>query len=253
MNKPKAIKRLLLTAALLGLALAVGCAKPVKVAPPPPPQAKVAPPQVQGWIPHWDRLVIWGARQTRGSIVSNIAQVRQGTVAVLAGRAAGTGFFISAEGHLLTNAHVVRGADNVTLKLAGGRQVPARVLRADDFRDVALLKAWPGSYTPLPLARHTPNQGELVYALSAVSNEVGGATVTRGQIRGQRNEYGKPYLQCDAMVRPGNSGGPLIDASGNVVAITVTSIPIYGAVTGLNFFIPIADALLRLGIDLRLP
>ncbi len=138
----------------------------------------------------------------------------------------GTAFLISAAGHLLTNAHVVQGRNNVHV-FVGGQEVPARVLMRDPANDVALLQADIHG-TPLRLASATTAQrGQEVmavgYPLVTLQGENQKATFGRiNALSGLEDDI--RYLQIDAAVQPGNSGGPLINARGDVVGIVSATI-----------------------------
>lgn len=185
----------------------------------------------------------------RGSFVDNAVLMQTAVVTVRSPDGSGTAFFISRDGYLLTNAHVVGSAQSVVLQDRDGGSAAALVVRLDRARDVALLKVDHSAAQALPLIVRAPQVGEEVYAvgtpLGAFRN-----TVTKGIVSALRSFEGVNYIQADVTVQPGNSGGPLTDASGNVIGITVAAVRDGGA-TGLNFFIPIADALAALSIEVR--
>jgi len=156
---------------------------------------------------------------------------------------AGTGFIIDENGYVVTNEHVVRDADSVTVRLADERELAADVVGRDPKLDLALLKVKNGSH--LPAARlgssETLRIGEHVLA---VGNPFGlGHTVTLGIVSAKARSIGAgPYdefIQTDAAINPGNSGGPLFNWRGEVVGINTAIRP--GA-NSIGFAIPI-DAL----------
>ena len=154
----------------------------------------------------------------------------------------GSGFFTRSDGVLLTNAHVVEGASEVTITLPDGRSFTGKVLGADPLTDVAVVKVV-GSRLPVaPLGDSTKvRPGEWAIA---IGNPLGlDNTVTAGIISAiqRTNAVGEgqrvPYIQTDAAVNPGNSGGPLINDRGQVIGINTAIRQAPGA--GLSFAIPI--------------
>ena len=184
-----------------------------------------------------------------GPITIRIAEVQGGVVTVFAGPGQGSGFFISSDGYVLTNAHVVREAKFVKLKLTTGREILGEVVATNAARDVGLIKTQESGFTPLALGIGELPIGNDVYAVGSPFTERLASTVTRGIVSAYRSEDGMRLIQSDVSVQPGNSGGPLTDASGNVVGITMKGLSVRGAMTGLNFFIPIDDALRSVGIE----
>lgn len=134
----------------------------------------------------------------------------------------GTGFFVSSRGHLITNQHVVKGCSTVDV-FVEGRLSEAQIIDLDESMDLALLKVSEPSRTfPLVLSNSQPQVGESIIALGFPLSQVLGSelkissgivSATSG-IRGNRS-----YVQISAPVQPGNSGGPLLDLSGNVVGV----------------------------------
>lgn len=158
-------------------------------------------------------------------------------------RGTGSGFIISADGRILTNAHVVDGADTVTVTLKDGRSFKGKVLGKDDLTDVAVVKIQADNLPLVALGNSDQLQpGEWAIA---IGNPLGlDNTVTTGIISAtgrSSNLIGAPdkrveYIQTDAAINPGNSGGPLLNARGEVIAMNTAIIQ--GA-QGLGFAIPI--------------
>jgi S1-C subfamily serine protease len=121
------------------------------------------------------------------------------------------------------------------------------VIRSDRGRDVALIKASAPKGTPLPI-RNTPVAlGETVYAIGTPLDDALQNTVTKGIVSGTRLIDGRSFIQSDAPVTHGNSGGPLVDENGAVIGLTDWGVdPTAGS--SLNFFIPIDDALKALDV-----
>lgn len=156
----------------------------------------------------------------------------------------GTGFIISSDGYILTNNHVVNGADEVMVKLSDGREVKGEIKGVDEKVDIALIKI--NEKDPLPFAEFgdsdTIEVGEWVMA---IGNPFGlSHTVTAGIVSAKGRVIGSgPYddfIQTDASINPGNSGGPLFSAEGKVIGINTAIIA--GGGGGIGFAIPISMA-----------
>jgi len=152
----------------------------------------------------------------------------------------GTGFIISSDGFILTNNHVVQGADEIMVKLSDGREIKAELKGRDDKLDVALLKI--NDKAPLPFAELGDSDAlEVGEWVMAIGNPFGLAhTVTAGIVSAKGRVIGSgpydDYIQTDASINPGNSGGPLFSGSGRVIGIN-TAIIANGQ--GIGFAIPI--------------
>jgi S1-C subfamily serine protease len=184
------------------------------------------------------------------AIGSNMETVRSNVVVVYAGGGHGSGFVIDDDGHLLTNEHVVRAAERVTVRFESGGEATATVLAVDARRDVALLRVDRGGTGGLPIRFDAPAIGAEVYAVGAPLDPSYSATVSRGIVSALRTIDGETWIQSDVNVQPGNSGGPLLDDRGNIIGITSRGEPTdAGTPSGINFFVPITDALTRLGLS----
>jgi serine protease Do len=154
--------------------------------------------------------------------------------------ALGSGFFISPDGYLLTNHHVVAKASEIKVKLADERTFEAKLVGSDEKTDIALLKV--ETSEPLPFAYlGDSDKLEVGDWVIAIGNPFGlGHTVTAGIISGKDRQIGQgPYddfLQTDASINPGNSGGPLFDSAGDVVGINTA---IVAGGSGVGFAVPI--------------
>jgi serine protease Do len=155
----------------------------------------------------------------------------------------GSGFFISSDGYAVTNFHVVEKAENVQVTLDDGRVFTARVVGADERSDIALVRVdGAGSLPFVTFADETPRIGEWVIA---VGNPFGlGGTVTAGIVSARGRDIGAgPYddfLQIDAAVNRGNSGGPTFDTDGNVVGVNTAIVSPTGGSVGIAFAVPAA-------------
>ncbi|HEY5994745.1 MAG TPA: DegQ family serine endoprotease [Gallionellaceae bacterium] len=165
----------------------------------------------------------------------------------------GSGFIISQDGYILTNAHVVDGADRVTVRLTDKREFKAKVIGADKRADVALIKI---EATGLPkIIQGDPSKlkvGEWVVAIGSpfgFDNSVtAGIVSAKGRFLPQENYV--PFIQTDAAINPGNSGGPLFNMKGEVVGINSQIYTRSGGFMGLSFAIPI-DVAMEVSNQLR--
>ncbi len=158
----------------------------------------------------------------------------------------GSGFIISADGFILTNAHVVEGADEVTVRLTDKREFKARIVGADKRTDVALIKIEAAGLPAVRLA--DPAQlkvGEWVVAIGSpfgFDNSVtAGIVSAKGRALPQENYV--PFIQTDVAINPGNSGGPLFNLRGEVVGINSQIYSRSGGYMGVSFAIPIDVAM----------
>src|SRR5216684_4279727 len=153
----------------------------------------------------------------------------------------GSGFFISADGYAVTNFHVVERADNVEITADDGRVFAAKVIGADQNSDVALVKVDSAGNLPfVTFADSNPRVGDWVIA---VGNPFGlGGTVTAGIVSARGRDIGAgPYddfIQIDAPVNKGNSGGPTFDVDGNVIGVNTAIFSPSGGSVGIAFAIP---------------
>lgn len=184
-----------------------------------------------------------------GSIGANMSRVEAAVVTVITGSGHGSGFFI-APNLVLTNHHVALNADRLKVRLINGTEVLATTLRSDKQRDVALLQIEGGEFTPLPIRLKPVALTEEVYAIGSPFDESLAGSVTRGIVSQlQHDEHGLELIQADATIQHGSSGGPLLDAQGNVVGISQSAwTDGQDHSAGVNFFVPIGDALRKLNI-----
>jgi serine protease Do len=158
----------------------------------------------------------------------------------------GSGFIISPDGYILTNAHVVEKADEITVKLTTQREYKAKVIGSDTRTDVALLKI---DATNLPvLTFGDPSKLKVGEWVVAIGSPLGfESSVTAGIVSGKTRKLGPANLaaliQTDVAINPGNSGGPLFNMDGQVVGINSMIISRSGGYMGLSFAIPIDVAM----------
>ena len=157
-------------------------------------------------------------------------------------QAVGTGFIVDPAGIIVTNYHVAGKADSITVTLSDGRKLPAKLLGGDEKTDLAVLKV--ESDKPLPSVQFgDASKVRVGQAVMAVGNPFGlGGTVTTGIVsaRGRDIQSGPfdDYIQTDAAINRGNSGGPLFDMDGKVIGINTAIFSPTGGSIGLGFAIP---------------
>ncbi|KHJ63290.1 trypsin-like peptidase domain-containing protein, partial [Burkholderia glumae] len=157
----------------------------------------------------------------------------------------GSGFIVSPDGYILTNAHVIDGANVITVKLTDKREYRAKVIGSDKQSDVAVLKI---DATGLPVVKiGDPQQSKVGQWVVAIGSPYGfDNTVTSGIIsaksRALPDENYTPFIQTDVPVNPGNSGGPLFNLQGEVIGINSMIYSQTGGFQGLSFAIPINEA-----------
>lgn len=158
----------------------------------------------------------------------------------------GSGFIIGKDGLILTNAHVVRDADEVTVKLSDRREYKAKVLGSDPATDVAVLKINANNLPVVSLGNPVQlGVGDYVLAIGSPFGFEQSATagIVSAKGRSLPGDGNVPFIQTDVAVNPGNSGGPLFDANGSVVGINSQIYSQSGGYQGVSFAIPIDVAL----------
>ncbi|MCL7713234.1 DegQ family serine endoprotease [Stenotrophomonas mori] len=160
------------------------------------------------------------------------------------GRGMGSGFILSADGYVLTNHHVVDGAETVKVKLSDRREFDAKVVGSDQQYDVALLKI---EAKGLPIVRvgdsNTLKPGQWVVAIGSPFGLDHSVTAGIVSATGRSNPYAEqryvPFIQTDVAINQGNSGGPLLNTRGEVVGINSQIFSASGGYMGISFAIPI--------------
>lgn len=210
-----------------------------------------------------ERVVIYNPPLSEIILTDHIERTRRAAVMVQAGSGHGSGYFISKDGHMITNAHVVGDAMRVRVVTAGRKdKLIAEVLRKSTPRDVALLKLEkiPDDLeiVTLPIKTVWPKVSADIYALGAPQKTRLQDTLSKGIVSAHRKGYKifgikMDFIQGDVSTHGGNSGGPLLDGNGNLVGMSVAgySYNLHQADDGLNLFIPVEDALKYLRIELE--
>jgi serine protease Do len=176
----------------------------------------------------------------------------------------GSGVIISADGYVVTNNHVVEGADTVTVSLADGRELPAKVVGRDPLTDIAVIKI---DAKDLPAITFADSSKILTGdRVLAIGNPFGiGETVTSGIVSATGRRVGilndvhgyEDFIQTDAAINPGNSGGALVDVDGRLVGINTAILSRSGGFQGVGLAVPanmvgqVADSLVRSGKVVR--
>jgi serine protease Do len=165
-------------------------------------------------------------------------------------RGEGSGFIVTPDGYILTNAHVVQEADTVTVRLTDRREFTAKVIGLDQRSDVAVIKI--NTNNPLPIVKignpNTLKPGEWVLAIGSPfgfenSATAGIVSAIDRSLPGEDGNGYVPFIQTDVPVNPGNSGGPLFNMQGEVVGINSQIFSRTGGYMGLSFAIPIDVAM----------
>jgi Do/DeqQ family serine protease len=177
-------------------------------------------------------------RQLLGRNLDQLVRPQQRVV-----RNLGSGVIMSGQGYILTNDHVIRGADAIQVTLRDGRTAPARVIGTDPGTDLAVLKIDLPKLPTIVLGHS--EQLHIGDVVLAIGNPFGiGQTVTHGIVSATgRNRIGinvfENFIQTDAAINPGNSGGALIDSDGNLVGISSAILSKTGASHGIGLAIPV--------------
>ena len=203
----------------------------------------------------FDAVRIEDVELSRRKISSIADLVADAVVTIRSAWGHGSGFVISDDGYILTNQHVVGDAAELTVIFRSRLKIKGRVIRRDPVRDVALIKLDVGGLKPLPIRTRPLGLTETVYAIGSPILEDLHSTITKGIVSAFRVEKGTKLslIQADVDISGGNSGGPLVDANGNVVGISVAGFGVKKFSAGLNLFIPIRSAIEALNIEREKP
>lgn len=178
-----------------------------------------------------------------------IPAIVKGVVTVEMKDGHGSGFLITSDGYIITNAHVVGTSATAKVRFEQGFTLDGQVVKVNPDFDVALIKVAGNDLPALAIGDDEELQlGEELFAIGTPLDEKLGQTVTRGIMSGKREIEGRKYIQTDVSINPGNSGGPLIDSDGKVVGVATLKIKASG-VEGIGFGVPISTALEMLNIE----
>jgi len=163
----------------------------------------------------------------------------------------GSGVVVSPDGYAVTAAHVVSGLESVVAKLHSGLEFTASVVRVDEAQDVALIKLPGRGHACLPAAGDSlPSIGSEVFAIGAPAGEEFAFSVTKGIVSAVRQFDRFSYIQTDASLNPGNSGGPILTPDGQVVGVVSWKIAAQGF-EGMSFCVPMNALQERLTLEWR--
>ncbi|WP_434353237.1 trypsin-like peptidase domain-containing protein [Psychrobacter sp. HD31] len=161
-------------------------------------------------------------------------------------KAFGTAFFITQDGYMLTNNHVVEGADSITVTLNDRRELDATLVGSDERSDVAVLKVTGSSFPALPVGDSSQLKvGEPVLAIGSPFGFDYSASsgIVSATSRNFSRQTSVPFIQTDVAINPGNSGGPLFNQEGEVIGINSRIFSDTGSYLGLSFSIPVNEAM----------
>ncbi len=159
---------------------------------------------------------------------------------------AGSGFVWDAAGHIVTNDHVIAGADRATVALADGRSFDARLVGRSPAHDLAVLRIDARDLpAPLPRASGAPAVGQTALAIGNPFGldwtlTTGIVSATDRDLPGRQGRTIRGLIQTDAAINPGNSGGPLLDAGGRLIGVNTAIFSPSGASAGIGFAVPVA-------------
>ena len=162
-------------------------------------------------------------------------------------RGTGSGFIWDADGHIVTNYHVIEGATGAQVRLADGRMLPARLVGAAPSHDLAVLRIESGANRPAPIPVGESEGLRVGQSVLAIGNPFGlDWTLTTGivsaldrEIPGRNGRMIEGLIQTDAAINPGNSGGPLIDSSGRLIGVNTAIFSATGTSAGIGFAVPV--------------
>ncbi len=160
-------------------------------------------------------------------------------------RGQGSGVVVSRDGYIMTNAHVIRDADEVQVMFVGGRRVDAEIVGTDPKTDIAVIKVNERGLTPMDFGNSDRLRvGEWVMAVGSPLDENLASTVTSGIISAKgRSQVGladyEDFIQTDAAINPGNSGGALVNLDGELIGINTAIVSQSGGFQGIGFAVPV--------------
>ena len=179
----------------------------------------------------------------------SIADAEGSVLTILTGNGSGSGALVSDDGYILTDAHVVGDEKEVRARWSDGIETVAQVIRVAKDRDIALVKTNPRDRSPLPVKRGAVTPGQRVFAIGSPKSKEFQGTVSSGVISADRTIRGLRFIQSDVSISPGSSGGPLLDEGGSVIGFTDLFFLNEDRPAGLNFFIPVGDAMDFLSLE----
>ena len=219
------------------------------VAPPPAGSQAAAPVSPEGRLSDWEKANTELFRVTAPSVAYITTEARRFNpfVGVQVAQGAGSGFVWDTEGHIVTNYHVIEGADTVYVQLDVGEPIPARVVGGAPDYDIAVVRLRDRPKTLRPLAIGSSANLHVGQATYAIGNPFGlTRTLTTGIVSALERRLPtsegrevRGVIQTDAAINPGNSGGPLLDSSGRLIGVNSAIYSESGGSAGIGFAIPV--------------
>lgn len=185
-----------------------------------------------------------------GTFSSKANLLKRNSVIIKTENGHGSGVVINSKGYILTNAHVI-GNEQTLRIISGDQQFEGKVIRKEEVRDVALIKVEDPQHflEGVEVAYGKPDIGTGLFVIGTPLDLANSQTITKGIVSATRTVNGQPFIQTDAAINFGNSGGPVFSESGELIALTVAGMFTRdGANLSINYLIPIEDALDKLGI-----
>ncbi len=174
----------------------------------------------------------------RAKSPSEVSEALEASVTIETNLGHGSGLVVSSDGYIITNLHVVANAEKINIFSKDGSTLQAKVIRQNEYKDLALLKVqkeFPYSFTINKIKNY--NVGDDIYAIGTPNSVELGQSISRGIISGERNNEDEYFIQTDASVNTGNSGGPLINRKGELLGIINSKLSGIG-IEGIGFAIP---------------
>ena len=239
------------------------CAQPPPVETPPPPAPEITPPATETPInPDWTPPPRESDGLQLADYIAVVAKVKPSVVAIKTNLGEGSGWIIDEAGIIVTNSHVVAGAETVIIALDDGRTFPIQTVANDPLTDLAVVKV---DAQNLPAADIGDSDklkiGEQVAAIGnplglGISMKGGWVSRTEVSMPAERGQTLRDLVETDAAINPGNSGGPLVNMAGEVIGITSIKIATVGVegmgyAISINSAIPIIDQLILNGYVIR--
>jgi S1-C subfamily serine protease len=210
------------------------------------------PNQAQGSDASVSKLDLAACRRDESAILpQGLPKALESVVEIQVGRVIGTGVIISPDGWILTAAHVVNDAPEIWVRFANGAQVLAALERSETQLDVALIRVQGRKYpcSPIRSAIEDLAIGSDVFTINLALGDDSPPAVARGVVSGYPEHEGKRFIQTDASVNAGSSGGPVFAPDSSIAGITVSKV--YGiGIEGLGFAVPINDVIRHLSVRL---
>lgn len=184
-----------------------------------------------------------------GSFKKMTGEISNSVVTIINGQAHGSGFAISRDGYIMTNAHVVGDSEEVGVMIAKDLTLPGKVVAKNKYMDVAVIKTM-ATFPPVAIDRDGVKLADSLFAVGTPLDLGFSKTVTQGMVSGFRkmDTEDRNLIQGDMDIQPGNSGGPAFNADGEVVGISTMIYSNTGTSIGIALFIPIEEALQAVGI-----